>query len=1676
MPEFIRTFTSGKMNQDLDERLVPNGEYRDALNINVSGSEGSNSGTIRNVKGNLELRYEAFNESTGVYSTWTAGYIDSLTNPVCIGSITDQVDEKIYWFIASDNVSAIAQYDKNTDLIKPILVDTKNILKFSKEYLITGVNLLEDLLFWTDNQTEPKKINIKDWENSTSDFQTHSIIYSQPNTSRPFIERDVVVIKPAPLTQPILTLSDNLGEGSTTTNAVFNFVVSTVPIGTFGDAIAIGDSVTITLSSPINVSPGETLNFSCDTPDDQGNPPVDDEGEPDVYKFTISVVSMGLGGTVLNGVIQSGTAELLAGQFDYEVETAGQRTLFDLKFPRFGYRYKYEGNQYSPFSPFSEVAFMPDEFLYNSSNGYNLGMTNNVKRIILSGFDEPTPADVIGLDILYKQDNNASVYKVESLTPDDLSINYEEHVITNNSNATVSFDFTNTKNDEQSISVFATQTVSVIAAAGSLDPASITNVDIVTTSLGTVFEVVSELIYSLLPSNQILRPWDNVPRLAKSQETISNRIIYGNYLQNYNVTPEIKFDSTFTYVDNVPILQVGSPFKSIKTLRTYQLGIVFRDVYGRETPVFTDSSGVLAIQNDASDTANNLQLKIESLSPKNPDGSEMFEGFKVFVKDPSAEYYNAVADRLYESEDGESVWVSMPSAETNKIAEGDFIVLKKRNDGPIAVKDYPNNKFKVLSKRNEAPSELVKSKQTISSQNYAFDEQFGSGAKTSVKIAGATPVAGYSTFLIEGEEGHDGVRGTTYENWKVGNQIRFSDLVSRSQYYEIEKIETDPAGALELRITIKTPFTADINFLYEDPSSPTSALVSVFNTIEIADEIANLGKGQYEGRFFIRLEKTPTLMANFKPEDDLIPGATTIVQPGFDADRYQIFSGGGGVAQNAAGAQIGGGTRLSNNFARGAGGMETPHPNDMGNYGSFCQIPYDPCQPWDFVFERKLTGRGSVEFSKAFKPGAKIRFSTHPDSVYEVKFIYEFTQQSGNSYVRQYTRLDRPLEATISPYQILRMSQDQGNQPVFVNGVMIYGGSSGSYPPFIQPNVPPLVTIDILVPPEQSEISSAEPAIFETEPEEQAELDIYYEISDAIPISKFNDLYISPWFNCYSFGNGVESNRIRDDYNAPYIQTGTKANAVLDIPYEEEFLTNTLIFSGIFNTTSGLNELNQFIQGEAITKVIDPQSGPIQKLFTRETDLLAFCEDKIVKILADKDAIYNANGNSQLTASANVLGQAIIPSTFSMFGIGKNPESFANYAYRVYFADNAKGKVLRLSADGVTQISDYGMDDFFQDNLPLNKNVFGFYDNSTGTYNITLDTLSSEWSKFGTSTTISFNESSNGWSSRKSYIPENGVSIDTKLYTFKDGLIYEHGRNNLYNNFYGVQYNSYLTFIFNEEFNSVKGFKTINYNGTESKTNVYNIASPGYTGVNYSLAQIEAIKSNGGPIPTSVTSTPGWWVNDTFTNLGSGAVPEFLDKEGKYFNYIKGDATNLSNISTEDFSVQGIGLPSSISGDSVSIFNVRIFADPTCFTGEPDADLRLYWDRRPCDAANGYSYVPASTATAAKCGMDSYFVQTVKQNYSLSQCGTLTNTKYFSTDGFNVGTQLYNTTGLQPGFYLYRGSLDSPTDILSYYLDPINTAYSIPNDWYIVEIEAFSSGTSNRRIASITQYNSISCI
>ena len=87
MAELIHTFTNGKMNKDLDERLVPNGEYRDALNLEIASSDNSQVGSFQNIKGNREKKSKYLNETTGKLTSWTSDYISDLSNPICIGAV-----------------------------------------------------------------------------------------------------------------------------------------------------------------------------------------------------------------------------------------------------------------------------------------------------------------------------------------------------------------------------------------------------------------------------------------------------------------------------------------------------------------------------------------------------------------------------------------------------------------------------------------------------------------------------------------------------------------------------------------------------------------------------------------------------------------------------------------------------------------------------------------------------------------------------------------------------------------------------------------------------------------------------------------------------------------------------------------------------------------------------------------------------------------------------------------------------------------------------------------------------------------------------------------------------------------------------------------------------------------------------------------------------------------------------------------------------------------------------------------------------------------------------------------------------------------------------------------------------------------------------------------------------
>lgn len=145
MPEIKNTFLAGKMNKSLDDRIIPQGEYRDALNVQVTKADGPDVGVIHNIKGNTIVA------SLGLGNGYEV-----------IGSFFDEKNNIIYWFVTDNNHSYVYKFDKNSSTTSLIASSSSpdNWLNFNKDYKITGINLLEDLLFWTDGLNQPRRINV----------------------------------------------------------------------------------------------------------------------------------------------------------------------------------------------------------------------------------------------------------------------------------------------------------------------------------------------------------------------------------------------------------------------------------------------------------------------------------------------------------------------------------------------------------------------------------------------------------------------------------------------------------------------------------------------------------------------------------------------------------------------------------------------------------------------------------------------------------------------------------------------------------------------------------------------------------------------------------------------------------------------------------------------------------------------------------------------------------------------------------------------------------------------------------------------------------------------------------------------------------------------------------------------------------------------------------------------------------------------------------------------------------------------------------------------------------------------------------------------------------------------------------------------------------------------------
>jgi len=387
----------------------------------------------------------------------------------------------------------------------------------------------------------------------------------------------------------------------------------------------------------------------------------------------------------------------------------------------------------------------------------------------------------------------------------------------------------------------------------------------------------------------------------------------------------------------------------------------------------------------------------------------------------------------------------------------------------------------------------------------------------------------------------------------------------------------------------------------------------------------------------------------------------------------------------------------------------------------------------------------------------------------------------------------------------------------------------------------------------------------------------------------------------------IEESRIRGGYNNVSTDLGVRAFIVEDSPNRQK-RGSSLIYSGIFNSRTGVNNTNQFSVAEDITRTLDPSVGSVQKLYAEDTNLIIFQELKVNRALIDKDAVYSAEGMPLTTSGDKVIGQ--VQQYAGNYGISTNPESFAVYGYRKYFVDRSQNAVLRLSQDGITEISNTGMLDYFRDsltNIGTQGKVLGSWDMHNKQYVLSMQpALSKGASRPGQTgylpeyKTLGFDEDSLGWTSTFSFRPDNGFSMLGNYYTAANGNVWKHYSTSVpLCNFYSTQYDSSVTIVFNPDPSYSKNFQTVNYEGT--------------TG--WALTEIYTDSNTGVPITSATVS---YNLNSLENQL---FINNFKQKENKYFG-------NIVNVSppSEGTVVYGQSMSGTTGFYAIGTFK---FPDPT---------------------------------------------------------------------------------------------------------------------------------------------------
>ena len=1179
MANFTRNFIAGRMNKVVDQRLLPEGEYVDAMNIRMGSTENSEVGVIENTKGNLPLTSLSYIDGTPLSS-----------EARCIGAIQDGVNDTLYWLVhdpnfpvgATGKLDLIVSYNifSNTLTYHVISIDdgggVNTTLNFNPSYLVTGIDILNDLFFFTDDYNAPRFINTgRNYPNPIANIDQVSA-------------ESLLVIK---------------------------------------------------------------------------KPPVE---SPGVEPFV----------------------------------TNGQENFLNTRFICFAYRYKYIDGEYSATSQWSQPAFVPNPFSFSIDSFLNEGMTNfcNSARITYNSGSSL----VVGIDLLFKKADGNIIKVIEKLDKANLGLA---------NNTDYQYTFTNSK------------------------------------------------IFTILSEAELLRLYDNVPRFAKAQTIMGNRLMYGNYVEGYDLLDEngvpIKFEYTTSLVSE-PIgnssiddgLSNGN--YSINGAVTVTNATVTFDLAGKSLVAGS------AINLDV--TIEHSQFSGEVPYPTEETGTVRLN-FAFFLSTTYNSVYALATSIEFQNAIGDIANIEPVANACNGITFTDAFncaipnnldAYIKNGSGisavgqPIGIITSPGSSEIGL----QFPAMRYVDNTTTPTQTFYEYYQVAFADATFQEIANPQSLHSnrdYEIGIVYMDEFNRATTALVSPNNTEHIPCGFSAFKNSIQV-TIPPTQLPPAWATRYKFVIKPDEenyeTIYVSIFFEDPLTNNAYFLlegENARKIEVGDRL--IVKADSSGPttscvYATVLEKSSQSSDFIEIPSELDPSVFIPIPAGV---YMKINPNSFNIVQDQQAIIAPG--KISERSPKGGTYPILYYPMNTAQTAGF-----DPLNPtWEFSDYDVPAGSRILLSIKQWRDGVgslceerrntlerTIISGNSYDNMYDW-FIGENVQQflndgiryagggdciPENEFVTTITNTidDIPTALCTNYYRFIRNTVTNQLE-LMVTGTLPCTG-------LFQPNARASnVEVNITV------FRSDKTIIFETLPSD-ALPDVFFENEMSFAITNGNhmgniqnqDIALglpaivdTKFFNCFAFGNGAESYKIRDSIVGNSFNLGNRVTSVSAQDYKEADRFSDITYSGVYSAESNVNKLNEFNLGLLNYKVLEPSFADIYILDGRANDILVLQEDKISYVLSGKNLISDSTGGGVIASVPEVLGNQITRT--EKYGISFNPESYVQWGYDRFFTDAKRGAVIQLrgnsySNDELKVISEMNMRTWFRDefNESFNTQKLGAFD------------------------------------------------------------------------------------------------------------------------------------------------------------------------------------------------------------------------------------------------------------------------------------------------------------------------------------------------------------------------------